>query len=162
MNKSLPQGGRATPVYERTHLRRFVALTTEKLTEWMARPLGDLDVWAVFIDGIHFGEHVVLCALGIDATGAKHVLSLWEGAMDKEIACKTMLENLSARGLKPNRSRLFIIDGSKGLRAEIRSVFGKRTLVQRCQVHKVATSSDISPTTGTPKSALRCVKHTSV
>jgi transposase-like protein len=117
--------------------RRFVALTTEKLTEWMARPLGDLDLLAIFIDGIHFGEHIVLCALGIDATGAKHVLGLWEGATENEIACKAMLENLVARGLKPNRSRLFIIDGSKGLRAAIRSVFGKRTLVQRCQVHKV-------------------------
>lgn len=117
--------------------RRFVALTSDKLAEWMARPLGDLDLCAVFIDGIHFGEHVILCALGIDATGAKHVLSLWEGATENEIACKSMLEDLSTRGLKPNRTRLFIIDGSKGLRAAIRSVYGKKTLVQRCQVHKV-------------------------
>jgi transposase-like protein len=116
--------------------RRFVALTSEKLAEWMARPLGDLDFWAVFIDGIHFGEHVILCALGIDASGAKHVLGLWEGATENEIACKTMLEDLSTRGLKPSRSRLFIIDGSKGLRAAIRSVYGKKALVQRCQVHK--------------------------
>lgn len=102
----------------------------------MARPLGDLELWAVFIDGIHFGEHVILCALGIDATGAKHVLGLREGATENEIACKAMLEDLSARGLKPSRSRLFIIDGSKGLRAAIRSVYGKKTLVQRRQVHK--------------------------
>ena len=102
----------------------------------MARPLGEVDIWAVFIDGIHFGEHVVLCALGVDATGAKHALGLWEGATENEIACKAMLESLSARGLKPNRSRLFVIDGSKGLRAAIRSAYGKRTLVQRCQVHK--------------------------
>jgi transposase-like protein len=117
--------------------RRFVALTTEKLAAWMARPLGDLDIWAVFIDGIHFGEHIVLCALGVDASGAKHVLALWEGATENEIACKAMLENLVSRGLKPNRSRLFIIDGSKGLRAAIRSLFGRRTPVQRCQIHKV-------------------------
>jgi transposase-like protein len=117
--------------------RRFVALTTEKLAEWMARPLGALDICAVFIDGIHFREHVVLCALGVDVTGAKHVLGLWEGATENEVACKSMLENLVERGLASNRSRLFIIDGSKGLRAAIRNVFGKRTLVQRCQVHKV-------------------------
>jgi transposase-like protein len=117
--------------------RRFVALTAEKLTAWMARPLGDLDIWAVFIDGIHFGEHIVLCALGVDATGAKHVLGLWEGATENETACKAMLENLVSRGLKPNRSRLFIIDGSKGLRSAIRSFFGRKTLVQRCQVHKI-------------------------
>lgn len=117
--------------------RRFVALTTEKLTEWMSRSLAELDVWTVFIDGLHFRDHVVLCALGIDATGAKHVLGIWEGATENEIACKAMLGNLLERGLSPNRSRLFVIDGSKGLRSAIKSTFGKRTLVQRCQVHKI-------------------------
>lgn len=117
--------------------RRFVATTAEMLAAWMARPLGDIDIWGVFIDGIHFGEHLVLCALGIDATGKKHVLGLWEGATENEVACKAMLENLVSRGLKSNRSRLFIIDGSKALRAAIRSAFGRRALVQRCQVHKV-------------------------
>lgn len=135
--ETLPDGVETRGTSKSAVSRRFVAMTTEKLAEWMARPLGDLDIWAVFIDGIHFGEHIVLCALGIDATGAKHVLGLWEGATENEVACKAMLENLVARGLAPNRSRLFIIDGSKGLRAAIRSHFGRRTLVQRCQVHKV-------------------------
>jgi transposase-like protein len=117
--------------------RRFVGITAEKLAEWMNRSLADLDIWAVFLDGIHFGEHVVLCALGIDAKGAKHVLGLWEGATENEVACKTMLEDLVSRGLKSNRSRLFIIDGGKGLRAAIRNLFGRRALVQRCQVHKL-------------------------
>ena len=48
-----------------------------------------------------------------------------------------MLENLVSRGFDPKRPRLFIIDGSKGLRAAIRSLFGRRALVQRCQVHKM-------------------------
>jgi transposase-like protein len=135
--ETLPDGVETRGTSKSAVSRRFVALTTEKLTEWMARPLSALDIWAVFIDGIHFGEHVVLCALGIDATGAKHVLGLWEGATENEVACKAMLENLSTRGIKPSRSRLFVIDGSKGLRAAIRSVHGKKALVQRCQVHKV-------------------------
>jgi putative transposase len=117
--------------------RRFVAMTAEMLAQWMARSLVDLDIWAVFIDGIHFGEHLVLCALGVDATGKKHALGLWEGATENEVACKTMLENLVSRGLKSNRSRLFVIDGSKALRAAIRNAFGRRALVQRCQLHKV-------------------------
>ena len=133
----LPEGLETRGTSKSSVSRRFVALTSEKLAEWMARPLGEFDIWAVFIDGIHFGEHVVLCALGIDATGAKHVLGLWEGATENEIACNAMLEDLSARGLKSNRSRLFVIDGSKGLRAAIRSVFGRKALVQRCQLHKV-------------------------
>ena len=117
--------------------RRFVAMTAEMLAQWMTRSLADLDIWAVFIDGIHFGDHLVLCALGVDATGKKHVLGLWEGATENEVACRAMLENLVSRGLKSTRSRLFIIDGSKALRAAIRNAFGRRALVQRCQVHKV-------------------------
>lgn len=117
--------------------RRFVALTVEKLKEWTSRSLAGIDFCAVFIDGIHFGEHVVLCALGVDVTGMKHVLGLWEGATENEVACKSMLENLVARGLDPKRPRLLIIDGSKGLRAAIRNLFGRRALVQRCQVHKM-------------------------
>lgn len=30
------------------------------------------------IDGIHFEDHVVLAALGIDEGGYKHVLGLWD------------------------------------------------------------------------------------
>jgi putative transposase len=135
--ETLPEDIEARGTSKSAVSRRFVALTAEKLKEWAARPLGDLDLWAVFIDGIHFGEHVVICALGIDGKGAKHVLGLWEGATENEEACTSMLADLAERGFRPNRTRLFIIDGSKALRAGIRSAFGKRALVQRCQVHKV-------------------------
>lgn len=117
--------------------RRFVAMTAEKLTEWMSRSLGEFDIWGVFIDGIHFGEHVILCALGVDAAGNKHVLGIWEGATENEISCKAMLEDLMVRGLAADRSRLFVIDGSKGLRSAIRGIFGRKALIQRCQIHKV-------------------------
>lgn len=135
--EQLPDGVATRGTSKSAVSRRFVAITTEKLTEWMSQPLGALDICAVFIDGIHFGEHIILCALGVDVTGGKHVLGIWEGATENEVACKAMLENIVSRGLKPNRSRLFIIDGSKGLRAAVRSMFGRRTLVQRCQVHKL-------------------------
>ncbi|MFN3480306.1 MAG: hypothetical protein ACK415_07945 [Thermodesulfovibrionales bacterium] len=34
------------------------------------------------------------------------------------------------------RNYLFVLDGSKALRSAVRRNFGKRALVQRCQVHK--------------------------
>lgn len=135
--ESLPDEVDARGTSKSAVSRRFVATTADMLANWMARPLADIDIWGVFIDGIHFGEHLVLCALGFDATGKKHVLGLWEGATENEVACKAMLENLVSRGLKSTRSRLFVIDGSKALRAAIRSAFGRRALIQRCQVHKV-------------------------
>jgi hypothetical protein len=49
--------------------RRFVQLSQEQLAQWLARPLGDLDLPVVMIDGIHFRDRVILLVLGIDAPG---------------------------------------------------------------------------------------------
>lgn len=133
----LPEGIGTRGTSKSAVSRRFVALTAEKLSEWTSRTLGELDIWGVFIDGIYFGDHVILCALGVDAAGNKHVLGIWEGATENEIACKSMLEDLITRGLVVSRSRLFVIDGSKGLRSAIRGIFGRQALIQRCQIHKV-------------------------
>jgi len=76
-------------------------------------------------------------ALGIDASGAKHVLGLREGTTESEQVCRSLLTDLLDRGLKVERLRLFVIDGGKGLRKAIRSVFGSWALIQRCQVHKM-------------------------
>ena len=43
---------------------------------------------------------------------------------------------------KPERGRLFVIDGSKALRAAINAVFGSATLVQRCRQHKLRNVAD--------------------
>ncbi len=135
--ESVPEGIEERGTSKSAVSRRFVEATTGKLTEWMSRSLSELDVCAVFIDGLHFAEHVVLVALGVDALGAKHVLGLWEGATENSVSCKALLDDLVTRGLDPKRKRLFVIDGSGGLRAAIRDVFGKRALVQRCQKHKM-------------------------
>lgn len=117
--------------------RRFVEITKQKLGAWMSRSLADLSITAIFIDGIHFAEHVVLVVLGVDAKGQKHVLGLWEGATENGAACRAMLADLVTRGLDDKPQRLFVIDGSGALRSAIRDTFGKRALVQRCQVHKM-------------------------
>lgn len=116
--------------------RTFIEITAAKLEEWRTRTLAELEIPAIFIDGIHFAEHVVLVALGVDAMGQKHVLGLWEGATENGAACRAMLADLITRGLDTKRVRLFVIDGSGALRSAIRDTFGKRALVQRCQVHK--------------------------
>jgi hypothetical protein len=40
----------------------------------MSRGLRQLRVVALLIDGVHFGEHVVPAAVGVDEHGDKHVL----------------------------------------------------------------------------------------
>lgn len=118
---------------------RFVALTSEKLAEWMARPLGDVDLWAVFIDGVHFGEHVILCALNRRARREARPRRL--GGRDRERdRLHGDAQNLPARGLN-RTARGCSSRRQQGLRAAIRSVYSKKTLVQRCLAATITNGS---------------------
>jgi len=125
--------------------RRFVAATSARVEAELSRPLGEFKLAALMLDGIHFGEHVVLVALGIDESGKKHTLGLYEGANENAASCTAMLANLVERGLDTSRSMLVVIDGGKALTKAVRAVFGKRALVQRCQVHKKRNVLDQLP-----------------
>ena len=56
--------------------RRFVALTQKRLAETFSRPIDELDLRVVMVDGIAFRDHCVLLALGVASDRAKHVLGL--------------------------------------------------------------------------------------
>ena len=117
--------------------RRFVALSAERMSEWMATDLSRLDLLAIQIDGMHVtSELTLLAAIGIDGDGAKHPLGLLEGATENAAVVQALLDNLIERGLDPKACRLFIVDGSKALIKAIRRTFGRHTPIQRCQVHK--------------------------
>lgn len=116
--------------------RRFVQMTQKSLDEWLERDLSRLRIVVVMIDGIEVGEHTVLVALGIDETGQKHPLGLCLGVTENAVVCGELLNKLVTRGLDPQQPYLFVIDGGKGLRRAIKDVFGKRSVVQRCQEHK--------------------------
>jgi transposase-like protein len=116
--------------------RRYVALTTKQMTIWLTKPIGDRHFPIVLIDGIILGDHTVLIALGIDSEGKKQVLGLREGDTENSRVAKALLRDLVARGLDPERARLFVIDGAKALRSAIRKIFGDLGVVQRCQLHK--------------------------
>lgn len=116
--------------------RRFVQLSQEQLAQWLARPIGKLELPVVMIDGIHFRDRVILIALGIDAQGNKHVLGLREGSTEATRVVASLLSDLVDRGLHAQRMRLWVIDGGKALRKAIVQTFGQCALVQRCQEHK--------------------------
>jgi transposase-like protein len=116
--------------------REFVQASAAQLQELCEKKLGDLDLVAILIDGIHLGKQVLVVALGVEITGQKHVLGLWQGATENTTVVKELLEDLVARGLNTERRYLFVIDGAKALRAAIERVFGQRAEVQRCQIHK--------------------------
>ncbi len=83
--------------------REFVQASAAQLQELCEKQLGDLDLVAILIDGIHLGKQVLVVALGIEISGEKHVLGLWQGATENTTVVKELLEDLVARGLDPER-----------------------------------------------------------
>ena len=124
---------------------RFVVGTARKLAALMERKLRGLKLIAVMIDGVHFADHVVLAAIGIDVSGQKHTLGLREGATENAAVCKALLADLIERGLPTERSLLFVIDGAKALRKAVTDTFGPRALIQRCREHKKRNVTDALP-----------------
>jgi len=118
----------------------------EKLLEELAeRRLDDLDPLIIYLDGIRLGKHHILGAVGVDPTGQKHVLGLRQGSSENTTVVTELLTDLVRRGLAPDRRRLFVIDGSKALRAAIDAVFGAGNPVQRCRAHKLRNVVDHLP-----------------
>jgi transposase-like protein len=117
--------------------RQLQQASAEALQELCERRFDEIDLLVIYLDGKDFGGHQVVSAIGVDAAGCKHVLGLTEGATENAVVVKGLLEELVARGVKPDRKRLFVIDGGKALRAAIDAVYGKDNPVQRCRTHKL-------------------------
>ena len=125
--------------------RALIDATTEKLAQFVSRKLDDVDLVAMFIDGIEFAGHSVIIALGVTIDGTKAPLGIWAGSTENTVVVTELLSNLVARGLRVEHSMLFVIDGGKAIRKALRDVFGDRAVVQRCQVHKARNVRDHLP-----------------
>src|SRR2546427_10704788 len=130
----------ARGVSKRAVSRRFVAKTASQLDAWRSTTLDALDLVALLIDGVHIGEHCIVVALGIDHTGRKHALGLWDGSTENATVCQSLLADLQSRGLRADRSLLVILDGSKALHKAVTQMFGQAALIQRGHVHKLTIS----------------------
>lgn len=108
-----------------------------KFQELLERRFEECDLLVIYLDGMHFGEYTMIAAVGVDGEGRKQLLGLQEGATENAAAAKALLEKLVAQGVDPEKKLLFVIDGSKALRAAITAVFGSQHPVQRCRIHKL-------------------------
>ena len=124
--------------------RRFVKATETALAELLARPLDGLDLVALMIDGVHFGEHVCVVALGIGIDGIKHPLAVVEGDTENTTVVKDLLVGLRERGLDTTRPILVVLDGAKALKAAVTRVFD-HPVIARCQLHKIRNVGDRLP-----------------
>jgi transposase-like protein len=124
--------------------RRFVAQTETALSELLAADLSGLDLVALMVDGVHFGAHTCVVALGIGIDGIKHPLSLVEGSTESTTLVTDLIVGLRERGLDVTRPILVVIDGSKALRRAVLDVFD-RPVIGRCQLHKIRNVQDRLP-----------------
>ena len=141
----LPQMAETVGVSKSSVSREAIEASEEELRRLCERRLESLELLILYVDGLCFGEHQVLVAVGVDEQGQKHVLGLAEGASENSQVVKGLLEDLVQRGLKTGRKYLFVIDGSKALRAAIEAVFGREHPVQRCRNHKLENVSSYLP-----------------
>lgn len=73
--------------------RRFVALSAERLKDWMAADLSSLDLLIIQIDGLHIEEDLMLlAAVGIDGGRVKHPLGVLEGATENTAVVQALLD----------------------------------------------------------------------
>jgi len=143
--KVLPEMAESVGISRSAVSREFMAASEAQLKGLCERRFDELEILIVYIDGIQFGEHHVIVALGVDPMGKKHLLGVREGASENAVVVSALLEDLVARGLSPRQRRLFVIDGAKALRAAIERVFGGRVAVQRCRNHKLRNVRDHLP-----------------
>lgn len=123
----------------------FIEASREKVKALMERPLGELRLCAVLIDGTPFKDRQMIVALGIGCDGTKTVLGLREGATENAAVVNGLLGELVERGLDFSTPRLYILDGGKALQAAVRRHAGDAAFIQRCQVHKKRNVVDHLP-----------------
>jgi putative transposase len=124
--------------------RRFVAATETALAELMTRRLDGLDLVAFMVDGVHYGEHTCVVALGIGIDGVKHPLAVEEGSTENATVVTDLITGLRDRGLDVTKPVLAVLDGAKALSSAVKAVSGK-PLIQRCQQHKIRNVIDKLP-----------------
>jgi putative transposase len=125
--------------------RQIIEASESEVEALLSRRFDDVKLLIIYIDGMAFGDHVMIGAVGVDLEGNKHVLAIREGATENAAVVKELLEDLVARGVNPEQKRLFVIDGSKALRTAINAVFGSHQPVQRCRAHKLRNVLDHLP-----------------
>jgi len=134
--EAAPAGTRSRATSKSAVSRRLVAATRTQFTAQLGRRLDELDLVALFLDGVHVAGQTLIVALGVAADGSKTPLGIRLGSTENAAICTELLQDLVTRGLRLDGRVLCVIDGGKGLRKALEDVLGTRAVIQRCQLHK--------------------------
>ena len=141
----LPEMAESVGISKSSVSRELIDGCEATLRQLCERRFDAVPLVVIYIDGVRFGDWHVIVAVGVDETGHKHVLGIREGATENAQGAKALLEALVDRGVRADRHRLFVIDGSKALRSAIKTVYGSTMPVQRCRSHKERNVRDQLP-----------------
>ena len=81
--------------------REAMEAAAAELERLLNRRFEEVELLILYIDGMVFGDHHVIAAVGVDAEGHKHVLGIQEGATENAAAVQDLLEGLVRRGVQP-------------------------------------------------------------
>lgn len=122
--------------------RKWEEAGQDNLKELNTRDLSEKDIRCIMMDVVHLGNFSILTALGISMEGEKIILGFEVGTSESGYIVGQLMSKILKRGISQTKPILFIIDGSKGLRAGIEKSFGDRAIIQRCILHKCRNITD--------------------
>lgn len=139
-----------TQALSRSAVSRVVGKLQGAYRAWRTRSLAAEPIAFLYLDGQRVrvrADHavttaVVLMALGVRASGEKVVLALRLVSDETTAAWRTLLEDLTHRGLR--RPELVISDGSQGAQAALDLTWAALPH-QRCLVHKLRNLLAVTP-----------------
>lgn len=133
-----------------TTSEHFIEASRCKLKELMTRSLKEIPLTVMLVDGTIFkGQHLIV-AIGIDRLGNKIVLGIRQGAVENATVVQDLFGELAERGVDFAQPRLYLLDGSKALRAAVITYAGDAAFIQRCQLHKIRNVAAYLPESKQP------------
>jgi len=94
----LPRMAETVGVSKSAISERAIEASAAQLEQLLGRRWEDAELLVIYIDGMQFGTYHVISAVGVDETGAKHVLGLQLGATENTAAVKALLIHLRSTG----------------------------------------------------------------
>ena len=113
----------------------------DELAQWRARPLDDLEVVYMWVDGVYVKaglereKAAILVVMAALSDGRKVVVSAIPGYRESTESWSDVLRNMRCRGLEC--PRLVIGDGHLGIWGALRNIY-PQAAEQRCWNHKIA------------------------
>jgi len=117
--------------------RMWVEKSMEQLELLRTRPVNELDLLCIQIDGVWIGKLCIVLAIGIDGEGSKHALDFEQGSSESKAVVTALIDRLRERGIeeKDERRLLVIRDGSPAIESAVRSHW-PAALQQECLIHQ--------------------------